>query len=101
MEKRADREEGARSLQVLQERWEAESRGRWTPRLIRDLSNWICRQNRETGWKVELEAIEEGLGLLSPDGIIQKMIDTHREAWNKVTAYVEKILKTKKREVER
>lgn len=147
MGKRADREERARTLRVWQERWETERRGRWTARLIGDVSNWINREHGETGyyltqllsghgyfheylfrmrkvdsarcpyndsdnddahhtffeclrWKVEREAIEKYLGGLSPDSIIQKIIDS-REAWNRVTAYVEGILKTKKRESER
>lgn len=125
-----------------QERWEQESRGRWTARLIPRVEPWVSRDHGEVDfyltqflsahgyfraylyragkirnaeckycdnslddaehtffhcrrWAQERIRLEEGIGQFSPDNVVGLMLGS-RENWEKVSQYVQGILRRKR-----
>ena len=136
----------AKSLEMWQDQWRLEPRGRWTARLIREVAPWFKRQHGEvnfyvtqflTGhglfyaylhkmgktadagcihgdsphddalhtffvcevWSDERRALQEDLGEITPDNIIRLMLEGE-ETWAKVCAYIETILRKKKKVID-
>ncbi|XP_035742248.1 uncharacterized protein LOC118450545 [Vespa mandarinia] len=92
------------SIKCWQSRWEQERRGRWTDLLNSQLDNWINRESGEVDFyltqflighglfrsymarmrkSAERLALEQDLGDLSPDNVVEKMLRGQKE-WNKV-----------------
>ena len=45
-------EERPESLRLWQERWDSSTKGRWTHRLIPDITKWVTRQHGEVGYYI-------------------------------------------------
>lgn len=137
----------ARTLQIWQERWASEAKGKWTKRLIPNIDKWYDRKFGEVNyyitqmlsghgyfykylnkigkaetaeciygdapiddadhtffkcerWTAERKAIEDRLGPLKADNIIQKMVES-AESWQLIDTYVERILRAKKFDMDR
>jgi hypothetical protein len=129
-----------------QERWQTESRGRWTARLIGNLGRWVDRKHGEvnyfltqflTGhgyfrsylhtvgkiedpsciygdgaiddahhtvfkcdrWKSERQEMERKTGNLTPENIVNFMLE-RKGNWEIVVSYIENILRLKKPEMD-
>jgi len=135
-------QERRHTVALWQERWNGESRGRWTARLIKDLTQWTERKHGEVGyyltqfltghgyfmsylqkigkvpsptclycpgevddaehtffhcskWELQRDEVSSVVRHLHPDNIVEKMI-RKKEVWEKVSTYVESVLRLKK-----
>lgn len=134
------------SICKWQDRWNRESRGRWTARLIIDLSKWASREHGEINyfltqllsghgyflkylyrmgkvdtdiciygdncvddaqhtffscerWRIERNIVEREVGEITPENIINIMLASRRN-WDSIAAFVEKVLRSKKRDLD-
>lgn len=134
------------SIEVWQNTWNEELRGRWTARLIDRLEPWLIRKDGEVNyyltqlltarglflsylykmgkvasaccpyedslkddaehtffhcdrWKREREELTRSIGVFTPDNLIPKMLENLKNR-KKVVTYAEKILKSRKEELE-
>lgn len=140
------REARAQTMQRWQDRWNSESRGRWTARLITDLDKWVNRKHGEINyfvtqmlsghgyflqylhrmgkvdravciygdncvddaehtffrcerWRIERQSVEEIAGEISPENIVNLMLE-NEDTWKYVATFVERVLRDKKRDLD-
>uniref|UniRef100_A0A1B6JZR0 Uncharacterized protein n=1 Tax=Homalodisca liturata TaxID=320908 RepID=A0A1B6JZR0_9HEMI len=103
------------TMDEWQTRWETESRGRWSFRLIGDLRGWTEREHGEGGsnrmGKIPSPECQYGdsdaddalhtffkcIGHVSPETLIEEMLSSP-ESWNAVAAFCKRVLRQKRRE---